>query len=891
MGFFKLQTSNNMRKIILSILLVAYVSTASSQERIPVFRNKNATTAQRVEDLLQRMTVEEKVDLLSGYRDFYLHPCDRLGIPAFKLADGPLGLSSWGLFGKATAFPSSLSAAASWNRKLVAELGKMYAQEWRARGIHFLLAPGVNNYRASKGARNFEYYGEDPYLASEMVVPFIKNVQDGGVIATIKHYAVNDQEFDRYTVSSEIGERALREIYLPPFEAAVKRAGVKAVMTGYNPVNGVYCTENKYLIDILKKEWGFKGMLMSDWACTYSAVGAANHGLDLEMGSNSWFNRKVLLPLIESGEVPMEVIDDKVRRIYGTCIEMGFFDRPQLDTSIPTYNPEANRMALEGAREGIILLKNSNNTLPLNHPKTIAVIGPTANYNLVTDRNYNVQGITYGGGGSSKVHPWYVTSLLQGIITQFKDSKVLYHEGISNRFKSQLFRRGGFTTKEGKNGLEASYYKCGDRMITEQEIELMKQQAIASGRSIDKTSQASQENVQPNGELVKKQIDQSVNFEWWGAPHNLTTLGDNYRICWEGYITAEEDGQIMLFVDAQGGYKLWIDGRELIDASASSSFHFGQTGINVRKGDRKEVKLEYNNRCSNPSEIRFGYCYTNEVDFSEPLRLAAQADVVIFSGGLDGAIELEGRDRPFELPYGQDSLINELCKVNPNVVVNLIAGGGVNMTKWIDKVPAVLHSLYPGQEGGTAIAEIIAGKVHPSAKLPFTIERRWEDSPAYGNYDETRHEKKIYYREGIFTGYRGYDKKGVDVLFPFGYGLSYTTFGYDNLKIDVLDTKAKRVKVSFDVKNTGNRAGSEIVQLYVRDCESREERPLKELKGFDKVSLDAGESIRVEMMLDYDSFKYFNEKQKMWIFEPGAFEIWVGASSKDIRLKGNVRLK
>lgn len=235
------------------------------------FRDKSLPVEERVNDLVKRMTLEEKIDLLAGYEDFYLHPCKRLGIPAFKLADGPLGVASWGLFGQATAFPSALMIAASWNRDLSGKTGAMYAQEWRARGIHFLLAPGVNIYRASKGARNFEYFGEDPYLTSSMVVPFIKGVQDGGVIATVKHFAGNDQEFDRYTVSTEVSERALHEIYLPPFKAAVQQAGIKAVMTGYNPVNGVYNTQNKHLIDILKKEWGFQGILMSDWACTYSA--------------------------------------------------------------------------------------------------------------------------------------------------------------------------------------------------------------------------------------------------------------------------------------------------------------------------------------------------------------------------------------------------------------------------------------------------------------------------------------------------------------------------------------------------------------------------------------------------------------------------------------------
>ncbi len=660
-----------------------------------VYRNPEASVSERVEDLVERMTLEEKIDLLAGYQDFYLHPCERLGIPQFKLADGPLGLSSWGLFGKATAFPASLAVAASWNRELASEVGSMYAQEWRARGIHFLLAPGVNIYRASKDGRNFEYYGEDPFLSAEMVVPFVKAVQDGGVIATIKHYAVNDQEFDRYTVSSEIDERTLHEIYLPPFKAAVQEADIKAVMTGYNPVNGVFCTENKMLIDILKKDWGFEGMLMSDWACTYSAIGAANNGLDLEMGSKSWFNRDVLIPLIESGDISMEVIDDKVRRIYGSCIAMGFFDRPQLDSSIPVFNQEANKMAKEVALEGIMLLKNDNSTLPLRSPKTIAVIGPNALPNVTTDRVFDVRGITYGGGGSSKVHPWYVVSMLEGVIEQFPDSKVIYCEGISNRLKANLFAHSKFKTLDGRDGLSAVYYKMDDKkVLTESDKKLQEEQAKAAGLTKAKEQVGQSITTELQGNEVLKQIDRNINFSWWGTPHNISELGDNYQVKWEGLINVEKDDKMFVFVDAQGGYKLWIDGELAIDAWESQSFHFGVINLDVKVGKNKKVVLEYRNQRSMPSDIRLGYCYESDavLDFTEPLELAKKADVVIFCGGFDGAIEYEGTDRPFDLPFGQDSLINALAKVNPNTVVNIIEGGGVNMTRWIDKVHAVVHS-------------------------------------------------------------------------------------------------------------------------------------------------------------------------------------------------------
>ena len=867
---------NFMNRVIVAccILLCTSVWKISAQDY--PFRRADLPVEERVEDLVRRMTLEEKIDLLAGYQDFYLHPCERLGIPAFKLADGPLGLASWGLFGKATAFPSALSLAASWNRDLAARVGDCYGQEWRARGIHFLLAPGVNTYRASKGARNFEYMGEDPYLSSEMVVPFIKGVQERGVIATVKHFAANDQEYDRYRVSSEVSERALREIYLPAFKAAVQKAGVKAVMTGYNLLNGVYCTENKYLIDILKKEWGFKGMLMSDWACTYSADKAANHGLDLEMGSNDWFVREKLLPLIEQGVVTEETINEKVRRIYGTCIEMGFFDRPQLDTTIPVYNPKANRMAYEAAKEGMILLKNEDNLLPLKRVTKIAVIGPNACYNLVTDRQNNVNGITYGGGGSSKVHPWHVTSVLQGIEAEYPDAEVWYAEGISNAYKPRLFRSAKFYTEDGKQGLRAKYYKMGQGDGSALPDKLMQQQAKAAGRTEDSHNGVSAVSSSVSAkssdkEPVMERIDRHVDFSWWGTPKE--GLGEDYRVEWEGYVPVERNDSLLFFVDAQGGYRLWIDGKLCLDASASQSFDCRQVAVDGQKGARLHVKLEYLNQRSLPAEIRLGYDYKGNLDFSEALRLARQADVVIFCGGLDGSIELEGRDRPFELPYGQDILINQLAEVNPNLIVSLHAGGGVRMSPWIDRVKAVVHLLYPGQAGGRAFAEMLSGKVVPSAKLPFTIEKRWEDSPACGNYDETRKERKVYYNEGIFVGYRGYDRKQVEPLYPFGYGLSYTEFSLDNVKLSTQKVTPDGVEVTADVTNIGQMDGTQTVLVYVKA--EREGTPNPQLKGIAKAALKKGETKTVHITLPEEAFGLCDDDGVKRVHQ-GSYTIYIG---------------
>ena len=652
-----------MKRLTLYFLITLFCVVVKGQQY--PFNDKSLSVEQRVADLIGRMTLEEKIDLLAGYNDFYLHPCERLGIPAFKMADGPLGLSSWGLWGRATAFPSALAIASSWNRNLSSQLGEMYAQEWRARGIHFLLAPGVNIYRASKGARNFEYYGEDPYLTSNMVVPFIKAVQEGGVIATIKHFAGNDQEYDRYTVSTEVSDRALHEIYLAPFKAAVQKADVKAVMTGYNPLRGIYCTENKFLIDILKKDWGFKGMLMSDWACTYSADKAANNGLDLEMGSKSWFNKEQLLPLIEKGIVSEDVINDKVRRIYGTCIEMGFFDRDQKIDSIPVYNQNANKMSLKAAEEGIILLKNSG-LLPLESPKSIAVIGPTANPPVINDRVFSTNGIVYGGGGSSRVHPWYVVNDLQGIENEFKSSRIFYHEGISNQFKRRLFRNSVFRTREGERGLKARYYSVGNSSEDNIASDLLEEQAKAAGRVINSLESSASDEC--TGNAIISRTDRNVDFECWGTPDNNKKFGSDYEIEWDGYIDVLKNDSIRFFVDAQGGYQLFVDDMLLIDASDSQSFHVSSDIVHATKGSTKHIKLKFWNQRSTPAEIRMGYCYNSDIDFSEAVDLASKVDAVIVCAGLDGSIELEGRDRPFDLPYGQDILIKKLAEVNPNTI-------------------------------------------------------------------------------------------------------------------------------------------------------------------------------------------------------------------------------
>ena len=845
----------NKRKLIcfaVALGATLWMSNVRAQEQ---FRDPTLSADERVDDLIRRMTLDEKLALLSGYNDFFLHPCERLGIPAFEMADGPLGVASWGLFGRATAYPSSLSLASSWNRDLAAATGKAYADDWRARGIHLMLAPGVNIYRASKGARNFEYFGEDPALTAEMAMAFTNAVTDGGVLPVVKHFAGNDQEFDRYSVSTEASERTLREIYLLPFEELITRGNLKAVMSGYNLLNGQHCSENEWLDSLLRKEWKFDGMYMSDWGATHSTLEAARRGLDMEMGSNYYLIPEKIKPLLESGELTQADIDEKVRHIYKVCIEMGFLDRPQKIDSLPIYSPERNAAALAAAREGIILLKNDG-LLPAlpSGVRKIAVVGPTANPSVISDRRFNNSGIVYGGGGSSKVNPWYVRTALDGIMAAYPEAEVLYAEGVSPRLKRNAFADAEFKAPDGSRGLLASYF-------------------------------ASETDTNP----IIRRVERKVNNEWWSnGPDDLKGLTDNFRIVWEGSVIPVKNDTLIFFADTQGGCRLWIDGELKVDGSGSSSFFFGETEVPVEAGKPVSVKLEYMSRNSSPAEMRLGYCSIGDIDFSEAEKIASQADIVVCCIGLDGSIELEGRDRPFALPPGQDSLVHAMLRANPSTAVVVFGGGGVDMSRWADSAPAIIHALYPGMEGGTALGEIIAGRVNPSAKLPFTIERRWEDSPAAGNYDETRHEKKIYYREGIFTGYRGYDHSGVKPLFPFGHGLSYTTFAYSDLMASLKPDGT--VGVTFKVKNTGPVAGGEIAQVYVSDIQASLPRPVKELKEFEKIWLEPGETKEVSLILTDRAFRFYDPEQGDWRVEPGEFIVRVGGSSANLPLEAKIKL-
>ena len=799
----------------------------------------------RIGSILDQMTLEEKIDLIAGVDFFYLRGVPRLGVPRLSMADGPMGVRN---DGPATAFGGGIALAATWNPDLAERIGTEFGRDSRAKGMHFLLAPGVNIYRSPLAARNFEYFGEDPFLAARMAVGFINGVQSQGVSATVKHFVANNSEFDRNNTDSIVDERTLREIYLPAFEAAVKEAKVGAIMDGYNLTNGSYMSQHAYLNnEVAKKEWGFRGVIMSDWISTYDAIGAANGGLDIEMPSGSQFNREKLLPAIESGEVTIATLDDKVRRILRVAVTFGWLDREQLDTSIPRYNAQGHEAALQGIREGMVLLKNDNALLPLisDGIKSILVVGPNA-YPAVT-----------GGGGSSMVQPFSSVSILEGVVKAAgAETRVLYARGLPSL--PDMIRATQFSTAAagGEPGMQAEYFATAD----------------LSGAPV-------LTRVEP-----RVQIGTSVNGPWF--PEG--TLSER----WTGYYDVPEKSTYDIFIGAAGDlgglYRLFLDDELVIDSWTINKAMVDYVTLELDAGPHKVV-LEHHGRQKWPGDrLELGISHHGGRVDMKAIAMAAEADIVVIAAGFDASTESEGSDRTFRLPPGQDELITAMAAANKRTIVAMASGGAVDMNQWLDRVPALLQTWFAGQAVGTAVAEILFGAVNPSGRLPATFERRWEENPAHDYYYPTPGTQRIVYEEGVFVGYRGYEKNGVTPLFPFGHGLSYTNFEYDNLEISPDSTNNGNVEVAFDLTNGGDLAGAEVAQVYVGDSHSDVPRPPKERKGFAKVSLRPGETQRVTVELNRRSFAYYDVEAEDWHVEPGVFEVFVGRSSATIELHGEI---
>lgn len=732
-----------MKKIISVIAcgLFLNVATASSQ----ITDKEKVQMEKRIEKLIKKMTLEEKVGLLHGNSKFYVAGVERLGIPEWSLSDGPHGVRAeinrhdWAYAGwdndSASYFPTGTAFAAAWNPELAYRRGEVLGEEARWRKKDVLLGPGVNIIRSPLCGRNFEYMSEDPYMNSVLAVAYIKGLQSRDVACSVKHFAVNNQETNRTTVDVECSERALREIYLPAFKAAVQEGGALTVMAAYNKFRGEFCAENNYLVrKILRNEWGFDGVYVTDWGAAHSTVPSMEAGLDLEMGTlidkyEDWHYANPLIEAVKSGKVPMSLVDEKVGDVLRVMIKTNVLD-PKKRFGPGSMNTKEHQQATyDAAAEAIVLLKNQGNLLPLDLSsiKSLAVIGDNA-----TRKHSN-------GGLSSEIKSVYEITPLEALRAKWGDK-------VDIRFAQGYEKLSTFV--EGSN------------------------------------------NGQSSGSFSSK--------------------------------TQESDALL-----------------------------------------------------------------------KEAVEVARASDVALLVCGLNHDYDTESFDRlNMDIPYGQVELIQEVVKANPRTIVVMVAGSPLNMAAVDICSPAIVWAWFNGMEGGNALVDVLSGKVNPSGKMPFTTPVSLDQSPAHALGNFPGRDLKVNYEEDILVGYRWFDTKGLPVVYPFGYGLSYTTFGYSDLNTDKKAyNQEDTIQATFTLTNTGNREGAEVAQLYVSDPVCSVMRPVKELKGFKKVFLKPGESQQITLDIPVSSLAFYSEAQSQFVVEPGEFILQLGASASDIKQKISIEVK
>jgi beta-glucosidase len=844
--------------LIISATCSAAAPDSGSPEKL------DAANTARVSQLLRDLTPEEKFTLLGGI-GFATQPIPRLGIPSFKMSDGPSGTRTPP---PSTAYAAGIGLAASWDAGLAREIGVQLGRDARSRGAQFLLGPGVNIYRAPMNGRNFEYFGEDPYLGSRIAVGYIEGVQSQGVSATIKHFVGNNSEFARNTSDSVIDERALREIYLPIFESAVKEARVGSVMSSYNLTNGTYMTANSYLADtVLKREWGFEGVYMSDWGATHDAIPAANARLDLEMPFGQFMNAATLGPAVRDKKVSVATLDDKVTRLLGLGARFGWLDNAKADLAIARYNQAGRDAARKGALHGMVLLKNAQNLLPLDAGKlkNIAVIGPLAHPAVST------------AGGSGHVPEFTAVSFLQGMSDALRDqATVTYSRGIpSLRILGMLtpFRT---DAADGKPGVTVETFAEATLAGTPLSTRIERQFATGTAGF----------GGDPDFLTVLDSLPASQSMAVIGAL--MAPQGKPTFERWTGWYTPAAAGNYTLFVQNPSQFRLLVDDKVVLDSSRIPRAALQQHKVALTAGAHKVVFEQKAPPPLGPPFWRVGFVREGTMVDPVAKELAARADAVVLAVGFDADSETESADREFALPPLQEELIREIAAVNPNTIVVITSGGSVDVAPWIDRARAVVAAWYPGQEGGTALASLLLGQANFSGRLPISWERVASDNPSYSNYyyNDAEHPDRIVYREGIFVGYRGYPRANVTPLFPFGFGLSYSTFRYLNLQVArAAGGTQPSWTVSFDVMNSGQRAGTDVAQIYVASERSKVPRPLRELKGFARVQLAPGETKRVTLQLDARAFAYYDVKAKGWRVEAGRYSIELGRSAADIELR------
>jgi beta-glucosidase len=801
----------------------------------------------RIESLADQMSLEEKVSILSG-EDFWSVPAiPRLGIGKLRVTEGPNGARGGGsLIGgvKSASFPVGIALGATWNTALVEQIGAALADEVKSKNAHMLLAPTVNIHRSVTNGRNFECYSEDPILSGELAVAYIVGLQGQGIGATIKHFAGNESEIERTTMSSQIDERTLREVYLIPFEWAVKKAKTWGVMSSYNRLNGTFTSEHNWLLStVLRDEWGYDGIVMSDWFGSHSTAETVNAGLDLEMPGPPRDRGQKLIDAVKSGAVSQATLRQRVVAMLRLMERVGSLDDHRPFEEVANDRPEHRALIRRAGAEAAVLLKN-NGILPLKGDGTIAVIGPNAKIAQIM------------GGGSAQLNAHYRVSPWQGLVAAVGEERLSYAPGCTNhRFEPVL--RGALTVE----------YFANEKLA---------------------------------GEPVHVGTQDEAQAFWIGHVADGKVDAQHFSARITGSFTPETSGEHRVGIYSAGFAKVYVDGKLIADAwtNWTKGRTFFEEGcdevvgtVSLEAGRSHEVVIEFATKDFATLGLAafaagIGLPLGDEA-IAEAVRVARNADTAIVFVGRNGEWDTEGSDLPsITLPGRQNELVAAIANANPNTIVVLQTGGPVEMD-WIGSVAALVEAWYPGQEAGNAIADVLTGAAEPSGRLPQSFPVKWSDNPAHSQDREVYPglDGKVRYEEGIFVGYRHYDKIGTAPLFPFGFGLGYTSFEVSELTVADDEFEAEgNVVVGVTVTNTGTRDGATVVQLYVSDDVSSSPRPAKELKAFNKVKLAAGESRQVTLSLDARAFAFFSSEAKHWLIESGSFTLRVGLSSADLPL-------
>ncbi|KAJ5784609.1 uncharacterized protein N7503_009821 [Penicillium pulvis] len=821
-----------------------------------------------VEKAIEELTLGEKVALTAGRDFWHTVPIPRLNIPALRMSDGPNGVRGTRFFNgiPAACFPCATALGATWDAELLSEIGTLMGDEAIAKGVHIVLGPTINIQRSPLGGRGFESFSEDGVLSGTLAGYLCKSMQDKGVAATLKHFVCNDQEHERMAVNSIITQRALREIYLLPFQLAMRICRSACIMTAYNKVNGTHVSENEFLItDVLRKEWGWDGLVMSDWFGTYSTSDAINAGLDIEMPGKTRWRGEALAHAVSSNKVAQFKLDERVRNVLNLVNWVEPLGIPEGAEEIALNRPEDQALMRRAAAESVVLLKNEGAPLPLKKDGSLLVIGP------------NAKQAAYCGGGSASLAPYYTVTPFDGVSAK-SNGDVKFSQGVYSHKELPLLGP-LMKTEDGKTGFTFKVYNEHPSSGTERTV------------------------------VDELQLIYSLGFLMDYVNPKIKSL--TYYVDMEGYFTPEESGLYEFGVTVVGTGRLLIDGEIVVDNTKNQkqgSAFFGTATIEERgekelkAGQTYKVVFEFGTAPTSDLDtrgivafgaggFRFGASrrVSQEDLISAAVEQAKTAEQVVIFAGLTSEWETEGYDRDhMDLPPGSDELITRVLAANPNAIVVIQSGTPVTMP-WVNDARAVVQAWFGGNECGNGIADVLYGDVNPSAKLPITFPRRLQDNPSYVNFRSER--GRVLYGEDIYVGYRYFEKSDLAPAFPFGHGLSYTTFTRSDLSIQTVPEEAKYsesgepITAAVTVTNTGSIAGAEVVQLWVVPPKTDVNRPVRELKAFQKVFLEPGESKTLQLTVEKKlATSWWDEQREQWISEKGEYEVLItGTGDEDLR--------